>query len=812
MPRATDAARVFGGDTEPTTEVSGLSGPLRLRQAGLAGKQQGLPYTTGEVVSDRYQIDDVIAEGPVGVVYSAVDLDIDVQIALKVILSEYFPDSSALAKFSRSIAPAREMSHGNIVRIYDMAPDESRFLVAQRLVMGRTLSEVLAERLPQGIASPADEVHSIMTQIAEALAYAHPDTPHGALKPTNIIILPAGLKLTDFCLGGAIARDAYLAGHRHHRMPTRYLAPEFVAGHRFDHRADLYSLAVIGFELLTGTPLPEDPSRQSTALSAFPPAARKVLEAGLSRSPDRRPSDVDDLVEAVLSATEADTAGVPSTSSLSVGDSTNVLDLNDVEVLDHGEELDDDEPLESDYLADGESTDPNAGAPVEQADDVDTLVKRPGREAWPDSPQHRHTIPPAEPSTDQFRRVDPAQLARNTDPENFIEVSEDIHHVPDINLDGSGPPAGGGGLRPKGPPARRSAKVSDALEAMDFEASLEDALASASRVAPPKKQPQKRRKKRGPGYDPDPEAMRDRPVAAAGVTLAATNSSVNLPAMVEPAVTVEPQAQPRREGTAQIPIPEQPRGRAGLWIGLVVFGLVCVGGTVGVIVYKHTQDRKTAEADARRRSRIRARAIRREAMQVAPGNNGAMTGAMAQPIMGSMSSQTGGPSTQPWRRGCPVTAVRLKNKRRRIDFCIDRYEYPGTRGVLPQTVPDEEEAARLCRAQSKRLCTRTEWQWACGGKHKRLFAYGDTFRRGACATAGPADQKLPLTPTGSHPRCRTSDGVHDLNGNVAEWVQGSQLMGGSAGKPGNQTSCRSDGGAGGSAYYGIRCCATPRKR
>ncbi len=805
IPKDTNPGQVFGGDTEPTTEVSGLSGPLRLREAGMAAGQQGLPYTTGEVINDRYQIDDVIAEGPVGVVYSAVDLDMDVQIALKVVLSEYFPDAASLSLFSRAIGRAQDMSHNNIVRIYDMMPEGPRFLVAQRLVMGRTLSEVLAGRLPQGIASPFDEVHSILTQVGEALAYAHPDIPHGALKPSNIIILPAGLKLTDFCLAGAIARDAYLAGHRHRKLPTRYLAPEFINGHKIDHRADLYSLSVLGFELLTGMPLPNDTDRQQSALVSLPRSARDMLSAGLSPSPSDRPNDVDDLVDALLTASQEDTDGIPDAASLSVGDSTNVLDLGDVEVIDD----DDDDPLEADYLAEGESTDPTAGQPAGL--DPDTLVKRPSQESWPSAPVHKHAIPPAEPSTDQFRRVDPAHLVNQGDPENFIEAAEDIHAVPDIDLDGQQRRPPGPPLRTKGPGAQRTAKVKEAIEAMDFEASLEDALASAAKVPPPKKA--RKRKKRGPGYDPDPDAMKNRPVAAAGVTLAATQSSkLNMPAVEEPAVTVEAQPQPAKGGTAQIPIPDQPKSRMGLWIGLIVFGLLCIGGTVGVIAYKHTQDKKVADEANRRRARLRALAIRRQAMQVDPNTPDSMGGGtMAQPIMGAMSGMATNKQIK-WRRGCPVTAVRIKYRRKRLDFCIDRYEYPGNRGVMPATALDEDKAARLCRTQGKRLCTRKEWQFACGGRRKRLYAYGRTFKRGACATAGPANQKLPITPTGSHPRCRTSGGIHDLNGNVAEWVQGSQLMGGSAGKPGNQTTCQSDTGAGGSAYYGIRCCATPRKK
>ncbi len=97
-------------------------------------------------------------------------LDMDVQIALKVVLAEYFPDASALTKFGHAIAPAQNMSHENIVRVYDMLPDESRFVIAQQLVLGRTLSEVLAERLPQGIPSPPSEVRTILTQIGNTAA------------------------------------------------------------------------------------------------------------------------------------------------------------------------------------------------------------------------------------------------------------------------------------------------------------------------------------------------------------------------------------------------------------------------------------------------------------------------------------------------------------------------------------------------------------------------------------------------------------------------------------------------------------------
>jgi hypothetical protein len=283
-----------------------------------------------------------------------------------------------------------------------------------------------------------------------------------------------------------------------------------------------------------------------------------------------------------------------------------------------------------------------------------------------------------------------------------------------------------------------------------------------------------------------------------------------MPAYEEPAVEVMPQAEPRREGTAQVPIPERPKSKGFAWIIIVIFAFLVAGGTVGVILWKRNEDKKKQEADARRRAHLIALAKQRQQMQADMGSEPTMN-TMALPLMGTMSGMGAGQATK-WKGRCPVTAVHIKHRRKRLNFCIDRYEYPGTKGVQPVLALDVDEAAKLCRKQGKRLCTRKEWQFACGGKRKKLYGYGKKHQKGICVTASATGKKRPVSRTGSHAGCRSPYGVFDLNGNVAEWVSSSQLMGGSAGKPPNQTTCRSDAGAGGSAYYGVRCCAKPRKR
>lgn len=106
-------------------------------------------------------------------------------------------------------------------------------------------------------------------------------------------------------------------------------------------------------------------------------------------------------------------------------------------------------------------------------------------------------------------------------------------------------------------------------------------------------------------------------------------------------------------------------------------------------------------------------------------------------------------------------------------FCIDRYEYPNTEGALPRVDVTWAEAASLCAARVKRLCTADEWERACRGPKGHRHAYGDTFERARCNTpldTGGPEGAIPYAASGSHPDCVSAEGAFDLNGNVSEWV------------------------------------------
>ena len=112
----------------------------------------------------------------------------------------------------------------------------------------------------------------------------------------------------------------------------------------------------------------------------------------------------------------------------------------------------------------------------------------------------------------------------------------------------------------------------------------------------------------------------------------------------------------------------------------------------------------------------------------------------------------------------------LSARRRSLDsYCIDIYEYPNQRGRRPRVGVTWKDAAAICNAAGKRLCSESEWERACKGPNNLRFPVGNSFDAKAC-NAGGSGRKT--ASSGVFPRCRSAFGVVDLAGNVAEWTAG----------------------------------------
>jgi serine/threonine protein kinase len=204
---------------------------------------------------DRYELQEVIGRGAMGVVWLARDPAIGRVVALKTIqIPDGTPDSvrvDSLARFAREARAAGLLAHPNIVTVYDVGSvdgDHSTSYIAMEFVEGRTLRQMV----PHGERLEPDQVLDLAMQVARGLEYAHQrGVVHRDVKPANILMRDDGLvKLADF--GVARIESSELTRTGQSVGSPSYIAPEMLRDQGVDGRADLFSLGVILYELLTG--------------------------------------------------------------------------------------------------------------------------------------------------------------------------------------------------------------------------------------------------------------------------------------------------------------------------------------------------------------------------------------------------------------------------------------------------------------------------------------------------------------------------------------------------------------------------------
>jgi serine/threonine-protein kinase len=207
------------------------------------------------VLSPHYELDTEIGRGGMGVVYRAKDRRLKRTVAIKVLPPELAFRSEIKTRFLREAETAAQLNHPNIVDIY--AVDEAEGIVY--FVMAYITGDNLAKRLHDHGALSVDETRRTMRDVADALAYAHErGVIHRDIKPDNILIdAQSGRPMvTDFGIARAISEgDSRLTATGIAIGTPTYMSPEQAAGERtIDGRSDLYSLGILGYQMLTGEP------------------------------------------------------------------------------------------------------------------------------------------------------------------------------------------------------------------------------------------------------------------------------------------------------------------------------------------------------------------------------------------------------------------------------------------------------------------------------------------------------------------------------------------------------------------------------
>jgi serine/threonine-protein kinase len=275
------------------------------------------PPISASILAQRYQLERRLAQGGMAEVWLATDLALTRQVAVKLLKPSLAADPIVAERFRREAIAVAQLSHPNIVAVYDAIEDTSgdsrRLAVVMQLVNGKSLRQLLDE---QRRLSPDLTIH-IGSCVAAALDSAHrAGLVHRDVKPANILITPDGrVLLTDFGIAKGLGATGDDLTSANVMMGTaKYLSPEQVRGKKLDGRADLYSLGLVLYECLAGrvpflgetdadtalARLQRDPTDLARLRPTLPVGLINLIHRTLARNPAHRPPTGADLRAALL--------------------------------------------------------------------------------------------------------------------------------------------------------------------------------------------------------------------------------------------------------------------------------------------------------------------------------------------------------------------------------------------------------------------------------------------------------------------------------------------------------------------------------
>ena len=238
------------------------------------------------MIAERYRVVSLAGRGGMGEVYRAEDLKLGQLVAIKFLPEMLSQDAAALARFHSEVRVARQVSHPNVCRVFDIGEADGVQFLSMEYVDGEDLASVV-RRI--GRLSP-DKAIEVARQICAGLAAAHErGVVHRDLKPANVMLDGAGkIRITDFGLAGIAAS---IQGADIRAGTPAYMAPEQLAGKEVTTKSDIYSLGLILYEILTGKRAFE---------AATLPELIKLREQGAITHPSTLVRDLDPLIERVI--------------------------------------------------------------------------------------------------------------------------------------------------------------------------------------------------------------------------------------------------------------------------------------------------------------------------------------------------------------------------------------------------------------------------------------------------------------------------------------------------------------------------------
>ncbi len=267
----------------------------------------------------KYELGDEIGRGGMGVVYRGYDPTLERPVAVKVLAPHLKWEEGFVERFMREARTAARLKHPHIVTIHDVGEEQDHYYFVMEYLPGQSLNQILRQ---QTQLSP-EQTLSILRQLADALDHAHEQgLVHRDVKPANVIVDQQGhVTLTDFGLVHA-ARETRLTATGAMMGTPQYMSPEQVTGEKVGPPADLYSLAILAYEMLSGSPpfsrdttpallhmqVYDPPPSIVERCPNLPPAVEKVINQALAKNPAQRFPSAQSFVEALALALESEAA------------------------------------------------------------------------------------------------------------------------------------------------------------------------------------------------------------------------------------------------------------------------------------------------------------------------------------------------------------------------------------------------------------------------------------------------------------------------------------------------------------------------
>ena len=252
----------------------------------------------GQIVKDRYEIEEILGEGGMAFVYRAKDRQLQRTVAIKTLKPNYVSQEKFVDRFRREAQTAANLNHPNIVQIFDWGIEDEPYFVME-YIEGNTLTSIISSNRTVGL----NDILYIGSQVASGLKEAHKHgLVHRDIKPGNIMITPSGkVKVTDFGIVSLQNEESDITKTGAVLGTASYISPEQAQGKAVSFESDLYSLGTVLYELITGKPpfsgdspiatatkhLTDKPEKLSTYRKDIP----KGLENAVLKLLEKRPYD-----------------------------------------------------------------------------------------------------------------------------------------------------------------------------------------------------------------------------------------------------------------------------------------------------------------------------------------------------------------------------------------------------------------------------------------------------------------------------------------------------------------------------------------